>query len=200
MLDLEDFGDVDTGFSDDKDLMENKRKPYEVEFKVLDPTDIEREQLVQVKDVSAILGLPPESTAILLRYGRWKQEKLIEEYMEKQEQTLEAAGLGTNFEGTAKTEVVPGFMCDICCEEEPGLETYAMRCGHRFCVGCYRHYLAGKIKEEGEAARIECPGDNCHRIVDSKTLDLLVTDDLKDRYVCSCFTPVPKRRPADHIV
>ncbi|KAJ5637912.1 hypothetical protein N7490_007791 [Penicillium lividum] len=177
-----DFGDLDTGFSDDKDLIKQKRKPYEVEFKVLEPADIEREQMVQINEVSAILGLPPESAAILLRFGRWKQEKLIEGYMEHPEETLEEAGLGTNFEGTAKTEVVPAFMCDICCEDGPDLETYAMRCGHRFCVDCYRQYLAGKIKEEGEAARIECPGDTCHRIVDSRSLDLLVTNDLKERY------------------
>ncbi|KAJ5532856.1 hypothetical protein N7494_009408 [Penicillium frequentans] len=177
-----DFGDLDTGFSDDKDLIKQKRKPYEVEFKVLDTSDIEREQLVQINEVSAILGLPPESAAILLRFGRWKQEKLIEGYMEHPEETLEEAGLGTNFEGTAKTEVVSDFMCDICCEDGSDLQTYAMRCGHRFCVDCYRHYLAGKIKDEGEAARIECPGDNCHRIVDSKSLNLLVTDDLKGRY------------------
>lgn len=116
-----------------------------------------------------------------MRFGRWKQEKLIEGYMEHPEETLEEAGLGTNFEGTAKTEVVPGFSCEICCEDGDDIETYAMRCGHRFCVDCYRHYLGQKIKEEGEAARIECPGDNCHRIVDSRSLDLLVTDELKDR-------------------
>lgn len=152
-----------------------------MEFKVLDPIDIEREQLVQVGDVCQILGLPPESAAILLRFGRWKPEKLIEGFIDRREQTLKDAGLGPEFEVTAKTEVVPDFMCEICCEDGPELETYAMRCGHRFCVDCYRHYLGQKIKEEGEAARIECPGDSCHRIVDSRSLDLLVTDDVKDR-------------------
>lgn len=177
-----DFGDdIDMGFSQDKDIVRNSRKPYEVEFKVLDPEDIDREQKQQINEVSLILGLPPESAAILLRYGRWNRERLIESYMDHPEETLEEAGLGTNFEGTPKTEVRPGFMCEICCEDGDDLETYAMRCGHRFCVDCYRQYLAQKIREEGEAAKIECPGDNCHRIVDSKSLDLLVTDDLKDR-------------------
>ncbi|KAJ5286619.1 hypothetical protein N7478_002305 [Penicillium angulare] len=179
----EDFGDLDTGFSDDKELISHQRQPFEVEFKVLDPAEIEREQLGQINNVAAILGLPPESAAILLRFRRWvQQEKLIEEYISREDEILEEAGLGTKCQGTAKTEVVSDFMCEICCEDGPDLETYAMRCGHRFCVDCYRHYLAGKIKEEGEAARIECPGDNCHRIVDSRSLDLLVTDDLKDRY------------------
>lgn len=178
-----DFDDLDAGFSDDKDLIKHKKKPYEVEFKVLAPADIDHEQLGQVNEVCAILGLPPESAAILLRFGRWNKEKLIESYMEHPEQTLEEAGLGSNFEGTAKTECIPGFMCDICCEDGDDLETYAMRCGHRYCVGCYRHYLAQKIKEEGEASRIQCPGDRCNRIVDSKSLDLLVTKELQGRCV-----------------
>ncbi|KAL4750148.1 hypothetical protein BDW72DRAFT_176462 [Aspergillus terricola var. indicus] len=178
-----DFGDdFDGGFSKDKDIFSNTRKPYEVDFKVLSPEDIEREQNLQINEVSSILGLPPESSAILLRFGRWNREKLIESYMDHPESTLEEAGLGTNFESTPKTEVVPGFICDICCEDGDDLETYAMRCGHRFCVDCYRHYLAQKIREEGEAARIQCPGNDCHMIVDSKSLSLLVTDDLKDRY------------------
>ncbi|KAG2024292.1 hypothetical protein GB937_003945, partial [Aspergillus fischeri] len=179
----EEFGDeFDGGFSQDKDLLGNTKKPYEVDFRVLSPEDIDREQSQQVNEVSQILGLPPESSAILLRFGRWNREKLIESYMDHPEETLEEAGLGTNFDVTPKTEVVPGFMCDICCEDGDDLETYAMRCGHRFCVDCYRHYLAQKIREEGEAARIECPGDGCHMIVDSKSLSLLVADDLKERY------------------
>jgi len=43
-------------------------------------------------------------------------------------------------------------------------------------------YLAEKIRGEGEAARISCPGDDCNRILDSKTLDMLVEEDLQDRY------------------
>lgn len=178
---LTDFDDLDAGFSDDKDLLRNKRMPYEVEYKVLDPIDIDEEQRSQVNEVCTVLGLPPESAAILLRFGQWNKEKLIESYMEHQEQTLENAGLGPNFEETAKTERVSGFTCDICCEEGDDLKTYAMQCGHRFCVDCYGQYLGQKIKEEGEAARIRCPGDKCTRIVDSKSMNLLVTDELKQR-------------------
>ncbi|KAK2746260.1 hypothetical protein FQN55_005688 [Onygenales sp. PD_40] len=180
----EDFGDDDFGgsFSYDKDMIKQSRKPYEVDFKVLSTEDIQREQNVQIQEVSSILGLPPESAAILLRYGRWNREKLIESYMERPDEIQEEAGVGSSFSGTPKTEVIPGFTCDICCDDDDDLETYAMRCGHRFCVDCYRHYLGQKIREEGEAARIQCPQHDCHRIVDSKTLDFLVTEDLRERY------------------
>jgi ariadne-1 len=168
-------------FAEDKEPSKPPRKPYEVEYKVLSPEDIEREQAVQVNEVSAILGLPTESAAILLRYGRWNRERLIESYMDDPDRVLDDAGLGPTSSKQAKTEVIPGFMCAICCDEGDDIETYAMRCGHRFCVDCYRHYLSQKITEEGEAARIQCPQEQCNRIVDSKTLGLLVNDKLTDR-------------------
>ena len=101
--------------------------------------------------------------------------------MEKPDELLEAAGLGPSITQAAKTEVIDDFTCDICCEDEPGLETYALKCKHRYCVDCYRQYLSQKIREEGEAARIQCPTSRCNRIVDSKSLDLLVAIELKDR-------------------
>lgn len=101
--------------------------------------------------------------------------------MDRPEDTLEDAGLGPGSSAKPATKAMSDFMCDICCEDEPSLETYAMKCEHRYCVDCYQQYLVQKIKEEGEAARIECPKDGCHRIVDSKSLDLLVTEELKDR-------------------
>ncbi|MCJ1338539.1 hypothetical protein MMC09_003828 [Bachmanniomyces sp. S44760] len=178
----EDFDEPDLGFSQDKDIIKPARKSYQVDYKVFSPLDIQAHQDKQIDEVSAILGQAPEAAAILLRHSRWNKEKLIEAYMDRPEETLEMAGLGPDAAHIPKTQVLNGFTCGICCEDEPGLETYAMKCGHRYCVDCYRQYLAQKIKEEGEAARIQCPTSGCKRIVDSKSLDLLVATELKDRY------------------
>ena len=158
-------------------------KPYEVDFRVLSPAEIHSSQQKQIDEVCQILGLPPESVAILLRYMRWNKEKLIETYMDKPDEVLQDAGLGPQFTMTPKTEMIKGFTCEICYEDGRRLETYAMICGHRYCVDCYSHYLVQKVKEEGEAARIQCPRDGCHRVVDSKTLRLLANDEVKDRWV-----------------
>ena len=175
--------DPDTGFSQDKDIIKPTKKLYEVEFKVYGPADIQSHQDKQIEEVSAILGQPSEASAILLRYLRWNKERLIETYMDRPEALLESAGLGPDNEQIPTTKRVKGFTCTICYEDEPGLETYAMKCGHRYCVDCYRQYLAQKIKDEGEAARIQCPTTGCIRIVDSRSLDLLVAAELKARYV-----------------
>ncbi len=181
-----DDDEPDVGFSQDKDMKPSK-KAYEVDFEIFSPADIQAHQDKQIDEVSAILGQPSEATAILLRHLRWNKERLIEAYMEKPDSVLETAGLGPESAQAPTTRVVNGFTCEICCEDTPGLETYALKCGHRYCVDCYRQYLAQKIKDEGEAARIQCPTSGCNRIVDAKSLELLVAAELKYRYVRRLF-------------
>lgn len=105
----------------------------------------------------------------------------MEQYMDKQDVLLEQAGLGKGSGSAPQIKKMPKFECGICYRDDSP-DTFAMKCNHRFCVDCYRQYLQQKIKEEGEAAHIRCPGDDCNRIVDSRSLDLLVPEDLKARY------------------
>ena len=165
-----------------KDSTNKRKHSYEVDFKVFGPADIQKQQEDMGSEVNMILLLRKEDAAILLRHFRWDKERLMEAYMENPDPVLEAAGLGPNVKEPPRLEAISGFVCDICCEDEAGLETFAIKCGHRFCVDCYRHYLTQKIREEGEAARIQCPADGCTRIIDARSLDLLVTPQLQDRY------------------
>jgi ariadne-1 len=169
--------------SQDKDIKPTKQS-YEVDFKVFDPIQIQAQQDSQISEVANILGQPPEAAAILLRHSRWNKERLIDQYMDKTDEVLENAGLGQDAAtNPPKIQKVKGFECDICCDNSPNLDTFAMKCDHRFCVDCYKQYLSNKIQDEGEAARIRCPGEGCTRIVDSKSLDLLVSHDLQERYM-----------------
>ena len=151
---------------------------------MLKPAEIQAQQDEQIEEVGTILGQTPEASAILLRYARWNKERLVENFMDRPEAMLDAAGLEPDSIHQAVVQKVPGFTCEICMEDDPGLETYALKCGHRYCLDCYTQYLESKIKEDGEAARIQCPTRGCNRIVDSKSLNFLVSDKLKDRYVC----------------
>lgn len=190
MSDTEDFDDFDDEEPDDLDMELDKdvvsddktKKRYDVDFKVIKPADIQRQQEELIDDVNMILEMRPEDAAILLRHFRWNRERLIEEYMDRPNKTLEAAGLGPNVATLPKLETIPGFECDICCEDGEDLQTFALKCGHRYCVDCYRQYLQQKIREEGEAARIQCPTADCGRIIDAISLNVLVTPDLSGRY------------------
>lgn len=181
-FDEDDFDEPDPDFGLAKDLERKKKAAHVVSYKVYEPSDVQRQQDDMINEVNMILDMRKEDAAILLRYFRWNKERLLEDYMDRPEKVLEAAGLSSNSSTLPKLEAIPGFMCDICCEEDDSLQSFAMKCGHRYCVDCYRHYLTQKIREEGEAARIQCPSDGCGRILDSRSLDLLVTHDLTDRY------------------
>ncbi|KAF4126061.1 ariadne-1 [Geosmithia morbida] len=176
-----DFDEPDPDFGI-KDIEPARRQAHVVPFKVYEPSDIQYQQDEMINEVNMILDIRKEDAAILLRYFRWNKERLLEDYMDRPERVLEAAGLGSTTTKPPQLEQIPGFVCDICCEDGEDLKTFAMKCGHRYCVDCYRQYLQQKIRSEGEAARIQCPSDGCGRILDSRSLDLLVTADLVDRY------------------
>ena len=171
----------DYGLSQSKELLQPKKQSYEVDFSVLLPSDIRKEQDKQVQEVSAVLGQSPESTAILLRHFKWNKERLIDMYMERLETTLEQAGLGSTDADSPKLRKPKNFTCEICFDDGSDLETFKMRCGHEFCVRCYRQYLTGRIWDDGEATRIQCPKDHCDRVIDSKSLHLLVPKSVEDR-------------------
>ena len=179
-FDFDDEPEPDLGLI--KDLYAKRRVAYDIPFKVYDPVAVQKQQDDVMDEVHMILDIRKEEVAILLRHFRWNKERLIEDYMDKSAQVLEAAGLSQNGTRPPLPEAIPGFACDICCEEGEGLESFALKCGHRYCVDCYRHYLKQKIREEGEAARIQCPSDGCSLIIDARSLETLVPTELSDRY------------------
>src|ERR1700749_2013433 len=85
-----DIGDEDVGFESQEKITNTKNSAYEVDFKVFSPGDIDAAQERLINEVKDVLGQPPEATAILLRYHHWNKEKLLDAYMEHQEDVLEA--------------------------------------------------------------------------------------------------------------
>jgi ariadne-1 len=85
---------------------------------VYSPQDIQDQQDKQVDEVAGLLEQPKTSTAILLRYFRWNKERLIEQYMDNQEEVLSKAGLGQDMSASPpRIETIDNFMCEICCED-----------------------------------------------------------------------------------
>ncbi|ORX40624.1 hypothetical protein BD324DRAFT_640543 [Kockovaella imperatae] len=78
------------------------------------------------------------------------------------------------------------FECPVCCIEYPAAslstKTLALGCGHRFCRDCWVEYVVGKIRTDGESAKIQCMENGCHRIVKGSLIDQLVDPDTSQRY------------------
>ncbi|KAG0169308.1 hypothetical protein DFQ30_003745 [Apophysomyces sp. BC1015] len=204
---MDEYSDVESGFDssmsgNDEGYLDNegddvafdgvfsdkqRKKAYQVDFTVHSSNNLKTIQDKEIAQVATILGLAKEDAATLLRYFRWNKEKLFERYMDAPEDVLRSAGMTTDC--SAKTIILAkeltsngSFMCEICCDDDPEMRTVGASCGHRFCSGCYEHYLRQKIREEGESRRIQCPQDKCSVIVDEKTVELLVDAETNAKY------------------
>ncbi|ORY33473.1 hypothetical protein BCR39DRAFT_563976 [Naematelia encephala] len=167
-----------------------QKKPYDVTYKVRTVQEIMDMQNREVQKIHALLDIPTSTAAILLRHHVWNSEKLQEAYFTDPEQTLLDAGLSppsspSPVKRTRSQHTVP-FECPICCmdftKEQVEDLTLTMGCGHRFCRTCWTEYISGKIRDEGESARIQCMGEACKRIVRPELVDELVPGELSKKY------------------
>uniref|UniRef100_A0ACD5Y216 Uncharacterized protein n=1 Tax=Avena sativa TaxID=4498 RepID=A0ACD5Y216_AVESA len=67
---------------------------------------------------------------------------------------------GVHFEIGECSHSAKDFDCAICTETVPGVERFAIPgCGHAFCAGCVRQYVAARVEENLLA--IGCPDPGC---------------------------------------
>jgi E3 ubiquitin-protein ligase RNF144 len=69
-------------------------------------------------------------------------------------------GNGAHFEIGECSHSPKDFDCAICMETVPGVERFAIPgCGHAFCAGCVRQYIAARVEENLLA--VGCPDPGC---------------------------------------
>lgn len=67
---------------------------------------------------------------------------------------------GAHFEIGECSHSAKDFDCAICMETVPGVERFAVPgCGHAFCAGCVRQYIAARVDENLLA--VGCPDPGC---------------------------------------
>ncbi len=82
-------------------------------------------------------------------------------------------GLGSSSKSSAKSSSPPkpisrapskkadeAFVCQICFNDAPGLQTLALDCDHAFCTECWLDYTTSKIREESEHT-VRCMAESC---------------------------------------
>ena len=119
---------------------------------------------------------------MLLREYGWNKERLIEQYMDDPAKVSVKAGIMRDQSARALERDGPApprrssrqsslpttapstkFICPTCCDDAPeGI--LALRCGHRFCSGCWGAYLDSKIRDEGEC-NFQCMESGCSLLV-----------------------------------
>jgi len=172
-------GEDDAFGFQDVDKEKGKKKDYEVDYQVLEPKDLVNLQEKESSQIQGVLGIPMSAATCLLRQYKWKQDKLIDKYMEDPEGVLSKGGISLD-KGNEGIEIMKNFTCEICCMTETKMKTYALACGHRFCFDCYQQYVTMKIAETSDS-RIQCMA-NCKLRFDDTQVRKLVKEEVYEKY------------------
>jgi ariadne-1 len=143
----------------------------------------------------------------------WNSEKLQEQFWNDPTQALLDAGLSPPSSPSTSTLPLPTtparrnprngktaptpkrtksnhsapFECPVCCTDYPSGQieesTLSLGCGHRFCKVCWKEYLRGKIKGDGESGKIQCMESGCQKVVREEVVDQLLDASMSKRYV-----------------
>jgi ariadne-1 len=147
----------------------------------------------RVDEVMELLCCDRNVAAMLLRFFRWDQEKLMEEYLLNPESTLKKVGMASSGQedrsvihqgdqapilvgGVEKPRSsMPAQKCMVCYDEATVYS--ALACGHAFCNQCYGTYLEHKIADEGHACIFaRCPDEKCQLLVSDQLVRSLVPE------------------------
>ncbi|KAJ3966704.1 hypothetical protein EV361DRAFT_832400 [Lentinula raphanica] len=71
----------------------SKQKSYEVDYKSLSQSSVEKSMKEDVDHICGIFGVEPPIASLLLRHADWNKEPLIEKYMENATKVLVDAGV-----------------------------------------------------------------------------------------------------------
>ena len=76
-------------------------------------------------------------------------------------------------------------MCDVCFEDKPKTEFFALQCGHFFCTDCWKTHLQTSLSEKGVSVVAEtlCPAaPTCSWRVDELAWKQLAPPEVADKY------------------
>ncbi|KAI9475204.1 hypothetical protein LPJ78_005778 [Coemansia sp. RSA 989] len=174
------FDDDDEDFFDDGGDFEpilnglKKKKPWEVEFAVYNPHDLQEKQEAIVSRLEPMLALSRDTTALLLHEFLWKEDPLLESFLMDRDRTLARVGLPESPSGPPQLETGDeSFTCEVCFCGGASEQFLRLGCGHRFCSDCYTTYVSGKVLE-GESWRIRCAAPKCTVLVGLDAAQLLL--------------------------
>lgn len=128
------------------------------DYKIHTVDNIKKKMSEQVEQLCSILHLTIPHSIALLRYGRWKSDMILEQYMEDPVKYSQIAGIASPYEDILKST---HMKCPICFEDLNGnTNTISIPgCNHIYCTNCLRDYIKSKIEQSGgDVRRLNCCG------------------------------------------
>ncbi|QHO55637.1 putative E3 ubiquitin-protein ligase [Arachis hypogaea] len=130
-------------------------------FTTLTKSNIKKLQKTKINEVSSNLSITKSEACLLLIHHGWSATKVDEAWFDDKERVRKLVGLLKHNSG----EIVTTQTCEICFDNTVCLEKKlkSAKCGHAYCVDCWKRYINEKIKEgRHECLKpMRCPHPSC---------------------------------------
>eukprot|EP01102_Stenamoeba_stenopodia_P020117 TRINITY_DN7744_c0_g1_i1.p1 TRINITY_DN7744_c0_g1~~TRINITY_DN7744_c0_g1_i1.p1 ORF type:complete len:506 (-),score=82.98 TRINITY_DN7744_c0_g1_i1:98-1615(-) len=147
-------------------------------FEVLSEAEISEEATKLLGTITDILGLPhPSIAGILLRHFKWNRDALIQAFTDNPDKVCLEAGVASLQVEKPVTSPKNQISCLVCLETVEEKDTFALGCGHRYCLPCWKTYLELKIAAGPDCIFAKCMNPTCPEIVNENAVKKLVADD-----------------------
>eukprot|EP01128_Nolandella_sp_AFSM9_P003276 TRINITY_DN1398_c0_g1_i2.p1 TRINITY_DN1398_c0_g1~~TRINITY_DN1398_c0_g1_i2.p1 ORF type:complete len:508 (-),score=45.73 TRINITY_DN1398_c0_g1_i2:100-1623(-) len=187
-----DFGAVDFGEESDEiglyDMTQSETSKPATGYSVLTEKALRAEMREATAHIQELLGLKSSTLAkILLAHANWNTERLLSDYSLSDEAAAKyraAAGISKlKLEKRLRRKRLKvAVECPVCLEDVLGKNTFALNCGHRYCVDCWKSYLELNLTSTTDGSNSRCPHPQCNELVHEKAFKRLVSKTLYKRY------------------
>jgi ariadne-1 len=149
---------------------------------VMGKVEIGQKQKDMIDDMSVVLNLDASKTAFLLSHYKWDTELVLREYTANPTKCLEKAGIKADEEKKeVKAPEEKTVDCPYCLLTHPLEETYALDCGHRFCLPCWKGWFGAAYDKGADCIFTNCPHYECKEIVSQDFFTRHITKDQRVR-------------------
>jgi len=180
-------------FADDCDLDQSQRT--EINFSILNESDIRKRQEDDISSVAAVLSIPPVAASILLRHYNWNVSNVNEAWFADDDGVRRKVGL-LDKPVYKNPDAKKKLTCGICFEAYRSPKIHTASCGHPYCFSCWGGYIGTSINDGPGCLMLRCPDPACAAAVDQTTIDLLASAEDKekyDRYLVRSYIEVNKK-------
>ncbi|AES70963.2 probable E3 ubiquitin-protein ligase ARI8 [Medicago truncatula] len=155
-------------------------KITEINFSILNESDIREQQEDDISSVAAVLSIPPVAASILLRHYNWNVSNVNEAWFADEDGVRRKVGLLEK--PVCENHDAKKLTCGICFEAYRLSKIHTASCGHPYCFSCWRGYIGTSINDGPGCLMLRCPDPACGAAVDQDTINLLASAEDKEKY------------------
>ena len=172
--------EVDHGYIDEA---ETKQSTTQGCFTILTESKIKQLQEAEIDEVSSVIWIPKAEACLLLTHYGWSAMKVHEAWFADEERTRKAVGLLLNEPQVRFNLNSEIHTCEICFDTLSSDKIKSAKCGHAYCIDCWKQYVDTKIQEGPyQCLKLRCPDPSCDAAVDGDMIHQFASKPNKNKY------------------